>query len=243
MLVTNFHLKYVLYKIVVAGFQLFDTGRIHPARQRSIRELDRTVDYIESDMPNALGLEVPRECLTHGLSQVSAPGHYLEFGVFTGGTIRYIAKLLRKAGKPNASIHGFDSFEGLPEAWGGFGLGHATFSLGGKLPRVPSNVTLHKGWFRDTIPKWREVHAGPVAFIHIDCDIYSSTAELLEGLRDRLQPGTVIVFDEYFNFPNWQQHEFKAWKEFVARHSLTYEYLSYSRQQVAVRILVIGSAA
>ena len=65
----------------------------------------------------------------------------------------------------------------------------------------------------------------------------------MEGLRDRLQPGTVIVFDEYFNFPNWREHEFKAWKEFVARYNLTYEYLSYSRQQAAVRILTTGTAA
>lgn len=242
MLVTNFHLKYVLYKIIVAGFQLFDTGRIHPARQRSLRELERTVDYIESDMPHALGLEAPRECLAHGLSQATKTGHFLEFGVFTGGTIRYIAKQLRKAGKQDASIHGFDSFEGLPEAWGGFGLGSATFSLGGKLPSVPANVKLHKGWFSSTIPKWREAYPGPIAFIHIDCDLYSSTVELLEGLRDRLQPGTVIVFDEYFNFPNWREHEFKAWREFVARYHLTYEYLSYSRQQTAVRILTTGTA-
>ena len=243
MLVTNFHLKYVLYKLVVGAFQLFDTGRIHPVRERSIRALNRTVDYIDSHMAGALGFEAPREALQYGIAEARVNGHYLEFGVFTGGTIRYIAKQLRKAGKPNASIHGFDSFEGLPEAWSGFNLGRSAFSLGGKLPRVPPNVVLHKGWFSDTIPKWRTQVAGPIAFMHIDCDLYSSTVELLDGIYERLQPGTVVVFDEYFNFPNWEQHEYKAWSEFVARRGMTYEYIAYSRQQAAVRVLTLGRPA
>jgi predicted O-methyltransferase YrrM len=243
MLVTNFTLKYALYRIVCAGYQLLDVGRIHPARERSIRELHRTVDYVESHMADALGLEAPRECLAYGLAQATVPGHYLEFGVFTGGTIRYIAKQLRRRGKPDASIHGFDSFEGLPEAWSGFNLGSNAFSVGGKLPRVPSNVVLHKGWFRDTIPRWLTQFPGPVAFVHVDCDLYSSTVEVLEGIRPRLQPGTVLVFDEYFNFPNWKEHEFKAWAEFVVRHGISYQYLAYARQQVAVRIVSISPSA
>jgi len=53
----------------------------------------------------------------------------------------------------------------------------------------------------------------------------------------------VIVFDEYFNYPNWERHEFKAWQEFVTRHALTYQYLAFARQQVAVRILTLKDAA
>jgi hypothetical protein len=243
MLVTNFRLKYVLYKVVLAGFQLFDTGRIHPVRERSMRELNRSVDYIESHMADAIGFETQKEVLDHALAQTTLSGHYLEFGVFTGGTIRYIAKQLRRAGQPNASIHGFDSFEGLPEGWTGFNLGRSAFSTGGKMPKVPRNVTLNKGWFSETISKWRDAVAGPVAFMHVDCDIYSSTVEILEGLYTRMQPGTVLVFDEYFNYPNWERHEFKAWREFVLKHGLTYEYLAFARQQVALRILTIGAMA
>jgi len=236
MLVTNFRLKYVIYRIVLAGFQLFDTGRLHPTRERAIRELERTVNYIESHMADAIGFETQKELLDYALSQTNVRGHYLEFGVFTGGTIRYIAGRLRRRGRPDVSIHGFDSFEGLPEAWRGFSLGRSTFSRRGKMPRVPRNVILHKGWFRDTIPKWRDTVRGPIAFIHVDCDIYSSTVEILEGLHARMQPGTVLVFDEYFNYPNWEQHEFKAWREFVERQGLSYEYLAFARQQVALRL-------
>jgi len=59
-------------------------------------------------------------------------------------------------------------------------------------------------------------------------------------LSQRLQAGTVIVFDEYFNYPNWQQHEFKAWREFVAERGVSYEYLAFARQQVALRIRGLG---
>jgi predicted O-methyltransferase YrrM len=242
MLFTNFRWKYVLYKLVVGGFQLFDTGRLHPVRERAIRDLGRSVDYVERHMTEAIGLETQREVLEYALSQTQVPGHYLEFGVYTGGTTRFLARQIRKGRKGDGRIHGFDSFEGLPQAWSGFNLGPAAFSTGGKLPRVPANVVLHKGWFSETIPKWCGEVAGPVAFIHVDCDLYSSTVDVLEALRERMQPGTVIVFDEYFNYPNWEQHEFKAWREFVARHRVAYEYLAFARQQVAVRIRGMGAS-
>jgi methyltransferase family protein len=242
MILSSFPLKYVLHKSVMAAFQLFDTGRLHPARERAIRDLHRSVDYVESHMADALGLETQKDLLDFALAQTTLEGHYLEFGVFGGGSIRHMARRLRQSGKGHLTIHGFDSFEGLPHAWGGFNLGAAAFSRGGKLPRVPDNVVLHKGWFRDTIPKWREAVSGPIAFLHVDCDLYDSTVDVLSGVSERLQAGTVVVFDEYFNYPNWQQHEFKAWREFVAARAITYDYLAFARQQVALRIRAIGSA-
>ena len=41
MLVTNFGLKYILYKVVLGMYQVADVGRIHPVRERAIRALDR----------------------------------------------------------------------------------------------------------------------------------------------------------------------------------------------------------
>ena len=238
MLVTNFHLKYVLYRLVMSGYQLLDTGRMHPVRERAIRALNSSVDYIESSMPDALGFDSQRELIDYSLTQVPAEGHYMEFGVFSGGTIRHIARR-----KPAATIHGFDSFVGLPSAWGGFNLGGGAFSRKGKLPRVPANVVLHKGWFSDTIPPWTRQVGGPIAFMHIDCDLYSSTVDILTGLVKHMRPGTLVLFDEYFNYPGWERHEFKAWKEFVVTHGVKYEYLAYARQQVLVRILSLDNAS
>lgn len=235
MLVTNFKLKALLYKVVCGVYQLADVGRIHPAREVQLRALKRTVDYVEASMPDALGLESQRDVLKFSLDAVDHEGHYLEFGVFTGGTIRFIAKRVRAR-----EIHGFDSFEGLPESWSGFNLVRSAFHARGRLPRVPRNVKLHPGWFDKTLPAWLTSHPGPIAFMHIDCDIYSSTRTILSLLADRMVEGTIILFDEYFNYPNWEQHEFKAFQEFVAAHRIKYRYLAYARQQVSVRIESIG---
>jgi hypothetical protein len=238
MLVTNFKLKYVLYKIVCACYQLADVGRIHPARERSLRALQRTVDYIDKALPHALAFDTQREATEFALSVVGIEGHYLEFGVFTGGTIRFIASRIG-----NRPVHGFDSFQGLPEAWSGFTLARRAFDRKGRLPRVPANVYLHRGWFDQSLPEWLERNHGPVAFIHVDCDLYSSTRTIFTLLADRIVPGTIILFDEYFNYPNWEQHEYKAFQEFVTAKSVSYRYLAFARQQVVVRIEAISGAS
>ena len=48
-------------------------------------------------------------------------------------------------------------------------------------PEVRSNVRLYKGWFEQTIPEFlaqQQQQQGQrlrVGFVHMDCDIYSST--------------------------------------------------------------------
>src|ERR1700682_5828012 len=55
---------------------------------------------------------------------------YLEFGVFRGESIRLWSQMLRNK---DSLLHGFDSFEGLPEDWSPlYGKGH--FSTKGALP-------------------------------------------------------------------------------------------------------------
>ena len=168
-------------------------------------------------------------------------GLVLEFGVKHGGSINRIAALTERA------IHGFDSFEGLPDdgllpkdksAKWHVGKGN----IGGKLPHVAPNVVLHKGWFEETLPAFLQDHKEPVAFIHIDADIYSSTKTVLENTAERLRPGTVIVFDEYFNYVGWQKHEYRAFKEFVQSRGIVYEYLAYTHDCVAaVQIVSLAS--
>ncbi|MDE1896339.1 MAG: class I SAM-dependent methyltransferase, partial [Rhodospirillales bacterium] len=83
---------------------------------------------------------------------------------------------------------------------------------------------------------------GNAAFIHVDCDIYTSTVIIFSALRDRIHPGTVVLFDEYFNYPGWRAHEYKAFQEFIRQVGLTYEYIGFSAEKghVAVRIGAVG---
>lgn len=161
-------------------------------------------------------------------------GLYLEFGVATGRTLNHWARLW-----PERKIYGFDGFQGLPEDWTWFiRKGH----FRQKLPRVQQNCELVVGWFDKTLEGFLERHLGPAAFVHIDCDLYSSTQYVLQKLKPRLKPGTVIVFDEYFNFPGWEQDEFRAWQEFVQENQIQYEYIGMvtRHQKVAVRLKKIG---
>lgn len=98
------------------------------------------------------------------------------------------------------------------------------------------------GMFEDTLPSFLEQHTDSCAFIHIDCDLYSSTKCVLDCLGDRIQAGTILLFDEYFNYPGWELHEFKAFQEFVQLRSVQYEYLAFAERnvQVAVKIVQIG---
>jgi hypothetical protein len=232
MLVTNFRFKYVVYRLMCGVFQALDVARIHPVRERALRALEDSVDFIDEHMPDAVGFETQKEVTEYALKQARTSGHFLEFGVFTGGTIRFMAKRLGK----QVILHGFDSFQGLPEDWSGFSLGKAAFDVGGRLPSVPPQVKLHPGWFDQSLPVWLAEHPGPVSFIHVDCDLYSSTKTIFDLLGDRLQAGTIILFDEYFNYANWREHEHKAFLELVERRQLQFSYLAYARQQVVVRI-------
>jgi len=158
-------------------------------------------------------------------------GLVLEFGVRFGNSIRQIAALAKQ------EVHGFDSFEGLPEVWHFEPKG--SYTTKGVIPTVPQNVNLHVGWFEETLPKFLELHSGPVRFINVDCDIYSSTKTVLDLLSSRIVPGTVIVFDEYIGNEHWREDEFKAFQEAVAHNGWEHEYLCFSifTKQVAVRIL------
>lgn len=229
MFIANFPLKTWVQKLLVNLSKIIDFPYMHPVRELEKLALADSVDYIQKNMAHAMGLETAREVLDYALTQAKVDGHIFEFGVFKGSTLRYIA------GKVNPEkVHGFDSFEGLPKAWTGSTV---DFSVKGKLPKVPGNVTLHQGYFDQTLPQWVSQHEGPVSFIHVDCDLYSSTKIIFDKLGPRIASGTIIVFDEYFNYPNWQQHEFKAFKEFVDANRIKYEYLCYARLQVAVRIV------
>ena len=109
------------------------------------------------------------------------------------------------------------------------------------LPRVRKNCELWVGWFNETLPGFvKDVQQKqPVALLHVDCDLYSSTVTVLNELKKNIVPGTVIVFDEYLNYPGWQLDEFKAWQEFVKANKIKYEYIGYvsKHQKVAVRVL------
>lgn len=182
----------------------------------------------------------PRDLYEACLKQVQATdGLHLEFGVYKGDSINLLAKLA-----PERHFTGFDSFQGLPETWT-TGSRAGTFNLEGRLPAVRKNITLVKGFYNATLPGYCAEHREREAtFIHVDCDLYSATKEVLAHLRPMMRPGTIIVFDEFYNYTEWLGHEFRAWSEFVEAEKVEFTYIAYIRtgEQVAVRIDSFGAA-
>lgn len=145
---------------------------------------------------------------------------YLEFGVFEGYSIAHWAKLLRN---PASMLHGFDSFEGLPEQWkNNFPKG--CFTLDGQIPVIPDpRVKLFKGWFDETLPKY-EMPPHDALIINFDCDLYSSTKYVLNHFKDSLPVGSLLYFDE---FGSWE-HESRAFREFVEESGMRFELVGES---------------
>lgn len=184
------------------------------------RALASTADFVLRHMSKAKAVANKEDLLRLAFQQADTSGDRLicEFGVYTGGTINYLAEMTSKP------LFGFDSFEGLPEQWGSMGKGHFAVA---RLPEVRSNVTLIKGWFNETLPPFLAQNKGMVGFLHVDCDLYSSTKTVFEALEPRLAPGTVIVFDEYFNYPGWEEGEHKAFIEYLSKTGRSFEPLGY----------------
>lgn len=202
-----------------------------------MRALDEAADYVQENMPEAMIFESHSRCIEHLLEMAPETGLILEFGVAGGNSIRKIGGVV-----PNRQVHGFDSFEGLPEDWSGHLEGKGAFTQKSQLPSVPPNVQLHVGWFDATLPEFLKTTEETVSFLHVDCDLYGGTKIILDELAGRLVAGSVILFDEYFNYPSWKHHEYKAWQEFVEAHQVSYTYVALTATGgcVAVRIDAIG---
>ena len=146
---------------------------------------------------------------------------YLEFGVFRGETTLYWSKLLSN---PSSILHGFDSFEGLPENW----LPQSQkgyFSTNGAIPQIDDErVRFFRGWFDETLPKY-ELPLHDVLVINLDADLYSSTHCVLRTLRNDIVPGTYIYFDEF----NHRDHELRAFDEFIKETGMRFSLVGVTR--------------
>jgi len=192
--------------------------------------------YAELNLTEAIIFDTRDELFEYIIKNYQLNNHsklIFEFGVFKGESINLISNLC-----PQARIFGFDSFEGLQENMRGYRLVKGHFNLMGVLPLVGKNVTLIKGWYKDTLSEFLSgTDFKEVALLHLDSDTYESTRFVLESLSNQIKPGAVIVFDEFLGIIGWKNHEFKAWTEFSNSKSLKYKYIGFTNMQVAVEIL------
>jgi Flp pilus assembly protein TadD len=148
--------------------------------------------------------------------QLPAGSLIVECGVYHGFSIKLMSKWSQR------EIHGFDSFEGLPEQWKA-GEPAGSYSTQGQLPSIANHVHLHPGWFEDTLSGFAENLEIPIALLHIDCDLYSSTRTVLAELGPKLVPGSLVVFDDFLAYEGYEEHEFRAAQEYFESALLSFE--------------------
>ena len=200
---------------------------------------DETINYIKNkiDLSTVILFSNKLQHLLYCAKKAPGTGLFIECGVFRGTTINFLAENF-----PDKQIHGFDSFEGLPDDWSGTGGKKGTFDLKGVLPEVRANVNLHKGLFNPVLNDFLINSNEKIAFLHVDCDLYQSTVDIFSFVKKYIQCGTIIVFDEMFNYPNWQNHEFKAFQEFITSSGFSYKYIAInSHQQCGIKITDLGT--
>lgn len=158
---------------------------------------------------------------------------FLEFGVWNGRSINYMADV-----RPDCFFYGFDSFAGLPERWdAAHDKGH--FATDFTKLTFKSNVSIHRGWFVDTLPDFVGSNKQKISGIHIDCDLKSSTDQVLSILGDIiLRDKPVILFDEFYNYGDFLNGEFASLIEFHSKTSFQFEVeaTNFNHQQVLISI-------
>lgn len=139
------------------------------------------------------------------VSRCEGHGAVVEFGCYIGTTSLFIRRLLDAYGDAR-EFHVYDSFEGLPpktaqdesRAGDQFQAGELAvskkqfiheFQRAGLRPPL-----IHKGWFKDLtnadVPE-------QIAFAFLDGDFYESIRDSLKLMLPHMQPGGVIIIDDY----------------------------------------------
>jgi predicted O-methyltransferase YrrM len=198
-------------------------------RARCLEAQADTLQLIREEMPTAVCELDHRAFLLSAVARAPAEGDILEFGVFSGTTLRWMAEAY-----PARRFVGFDSFRGLPGEW----MGYKTFNFdrAGAPPELPGNVELAIGDFAQTLPAFAG-GAPRIAMAHIDCDLYESARAALDALGPHLEPGAILVFDEYFNYPGSRAHEYRACAEFLAQTRRRIDWLVYSGERAMGRLV------
>ena len=184
------------------------------------------------------------QALTDGIVYIHGSGVHgdvIEFGVHTGRTAAILAEAMavcEKRFKESDGKHGiaaralwlFDSFDGFPEASGHIDpetphikadVWVAGTPWGGTPEEVmvkcaafldQQRVYIAKGWYKDTLLRMHP--EAKFGFVHIDCDYYESTFEVLDKLfgEEMISDGCAMYFDDWYcNRGSPKYGEQRAW--------------------------------
>ena len=198
---------------------------------------DARLNATVREFPSAAELASPEDLYRHVSRELLEGGRkaidYLEFGVYEGASLSLWCSLNKN---PISRFFGFDSFEGLPEDWRS-GKPKGAFSTGGKPPEFADpRVRIVVGWFQRSLPGFiASYRRQNQMVIHVDCDLYSSTLYCLTSLDHLIAPGTLILFDEFYD----SIHEYRALTDYCSAYMREYKLIARTEgtAQAATTIL------
>jgi hypothetical protein len=150
-----------------------------------------------------------RGCIEDILSAGIA-GDLMETGVWRGGACIFMRGVLKAHGVLDRTVWVADSFQGMPETDTRAHPADAADTFGQwqriavSLAQVEDNfrryqllddqVAFLPGWFKESLPG---SPVGSLALLRLDCDLYSSTTDVLDALYDHVSVGGYVVVDDY----------------------------------------------
>lgn len=172
-------------------------------------------------------------------------GDIVEFGVYSGRSAALLSHYHEafkqtvhgQKNTPVRKVIGLDSFEGMPaNDHPRFGTGtfktnttwHPIFAPGDEI--TPKKVKdffdmcglpepeIIKGFYGEKeVKKQFNKLCKKVSVAHIDCDLTESTYEALKLIEDKLQDGSILLFDDWFNYKaNRHKGEKKAFYTWIS---------------------------
>lgn len=156
------------------------------------------------------------KCLKEAVkSGIAGKGDYCEFGVFKGYSFLHAQQTAEKLGITNMRFFGFDSFEGLPAPEGidateeeHFYSGQYSWPYKKVYRSLDENgvdwkkTFLTKGFFSDSLNEKTRSNLGleKVSVALIDADLYSSSMDALNFLKNLIRDKTILIMDDWNGF-------------------------------------------
>ncbi|MDR1433485.1 MAG: class I SAM-dependent methyltransferase [Puniceicoccales bacterium] len=207
----------------------------------------QSVQFVASFMPNALPVTADTHALLYG-ALVALANFPAGVAVDLGAGVLKSSNLLGSV-FAHGTVFACDTFSGLPEAWE---RGDVNFPAGTFAPKIApvglqppfptlDNVIAIRGKFIDTIPQLLPVLKNyQLALVHIDSDTYQSAVDGLEPLLPLLRVGTILVFDEFYNYDDFENGEFRAFMDLIDGNGFKYTPLAFNAHHQQVVIQIVG---
>ena len=137
------------------------------------------------------------QCL-RSAARLDLDGIVVEFGMFKGGTTMFISRIIERLGM-NWSVYGFDTFAGFPPQRSPLDMYAHPDCVFTDLDSVKRyldgrNVEIVIG---DIYETYMQLENKNIILSFFDTDNYSSSAKVLELIKEQIVVGGAIVFDHF----------------------------------------------